>query len=93
MKLYEQGLSDAQIAEQVNMSKSGILKWRNANSLPPNGSSGRERSWCVEEAMRFYKQGYNDREVGEQLGTGYWVIGDWRRGQGLPANGKRRVSR
>ncbi|SMC38187.1 hypothetical protein [Papillibacter cinnamivorans] len=40
MILYEQGLSDYAMAEELKVSRSSVLHWRNRNGLIPNCKKG-----------------------------------------------------
>lgn len=42
LDLYEQGLTDSEIARYMGVSTRAICYWRESNHLKPNGKSGRK---------------------------------------------------
>lgn len=51
LDLYEQGLTDSQIATVMHVSTRAICYWRESCKLPPNGRAGRK------------KKGYKKKDV------------------------------
>ena len=85
MELYEKGLVDREIGEQIGVSGSTITRWRREKDLLANGAPIRNPSWRAEVA-RLYGKGYNDEGIAEQVGVSVQTIHKWRRWEGLPAN-------
>ena len=85
MELYEKGLVDREIGEQVGVSDSTITRWRREKDLLANGAPVRNPSWRA-EVTRLYEQGYNDKGIAEQVGVSVQTIYNWRRLEGLLAN-------
>lgn len=59
-RLYEKGLNDREIAEEVGVSPSTIRDWRNCRELPPNGPSHPSHPWTSEE-IKILKNEYPKR--------------------------------
>lgn len=52
MDLYEQGLTDSEIARVMHVSTRAICYWRESCGLKPNGRAGRKRSNGVSDAAK-----------------------------------------
>lgn len=85
MELYNQGMSDGEIARELNMSASAVRQWRVANSLPPHvpAETMRIRQMGLQR-MELYNTGMSDREIAEVVGCSPDNIATWRGKQGLP---------
>ena len=81
--LYEQGLTDRQIAEKLECTTTPIFAWRKrwgkaAHVEKPRGKVDPEL------AMQMYLEGKCDREIGEAMNCGHNAIAYWRTRNGLP---------
>ncbi len=93
LELYNKGLTDEKIGDQLYLSRRTIQAWRAKHSLPthrpnvPNRDKG-------EHARRLdlYRQGYSDREIAERLGWSTECIAGWRRRNNLKPNPREKVS-
>ena len=67
-RLHAQGLSDAAIAKNLNVSKTFIRNWRTRNGIRCNSEKS-DRRESLEVRMELYKQGLSDREIGRRVGV------------------------
>ena len=90
LELYNQGLSDHQIAEILYYNVSTIRNWRTKNKLHTNYDAKNSRIETNEEAerIRLYNKGYTDSEIGYRCGLKKGSVSAWRRKRGLPPNKK-----
>lgn len=90
MSLYNQGMSDHQIAEILYYNISTIRNWRVKSNLPANYDVKRKRLEPKEEEerLRLYNKGYTDKEIGYRCGLNAASISAWRRKRGLVPNKK-----
>lgn len=97
LNLYNQGMSDAEIAKRVYVIKSVICNWRTRRGLPPNAPKGFQKGnkyGCmsrlpeVKENKRLVllSRGLNDTQIARVLGLNNSTISQWRRNRGLPCN-------
>ena len=82
LTLYQQGLNDREIAEQLFVSESTIYYWRKKQGLPPN----KKDNWKIR--YKLYQQGLNDKQIAMQLNVTPDCIFTWRKRNNLPANAK-----
>lgn len=83
--LYDRGLTDREIAEEMGCARDSVRLWRKRTELPPNGNKAKRRvDWDAVRAL--YMAGMTDREIAEATGHHRQSIGDWRRTEGLPCN-------
>ena len=82
-ELYEQGLSDYKIAEQMGCAASTISEWRKKNGLPASGI--KRKAEVLEDRMRLYEQGMSDGQIAKALGLTRVAVMNWRRKSGLPS--------
>ncbi len=99
LDLYNQGMSDAEIANRVYVIKSVICNWRTRRGLPPNAPKGFQKGnkyGCmgrlseVKENKRcmLLCRGLNDAQIARIVGVDNSTISQWRRSRGLPSNRK-----
>lgn len=97
--LYNQGMSDAEIAKRVYVVKNVIQRWRTRRGLSPNAPKGFQKGnkcGClgilseVKENKRrdLLKRGLNDTQIARIVGVENSTISQWRRSRGLPSNRK-----
>lgn len=87
-KLWEQGLSDSQMAKEVGCAKETVIKWRQEEGLPFNEAHVHVDR---EKMLALYQQGLNDGEIGRELGCAPQTVKHWRNKKGLPAITQRRT--
>ncbi|MFT4923478.1 MAG: ribonucleoside-diphosphate reductase alpha chain, partial [Haloarculaceae archaeon] len=92
LDLYEEGLSDYEIAERLDCSASTVQRRRaNELGLDPNGSGGRDRgdvSFDRDEFERLHRSGRTDGEIADELGVHATTVGQYRQTQSLEPNGE-----
>lgn len=99
LDLYNQGMSDAQIAKRVYVEKNAIQHWRKRRGFPPNAPKGFQKGnkyGCmgrlseVKENKRcmLLCRGLNDTQIAGIVGVENSTISQWRRSRGLPSNRK-----
>ena len=89
MELYNQGMTDGQIAEAVGSSKSAVYGWRKRNDLKPNVEPPQRTPRFSRKLFRLlYEQGLSDAKIARRMKCGVTSVGRWRRQIGLPPNGK-----
>lgn len=90
LALYQQGLYDQEIADQIGVSKPTVCRWRNGMGLPPNKSRRRKDGTMVDWdlAEKLYAEGKNDVEIAKELGDNIpnYAVRDWRLRTNKPAN-------
>lgn len=84
LRLYEEGLNDREIADEVGVCQATVCYWRNSRKLPPNHTANKKRPF--EERIRLYEKGLNDCEIADRVGVHQSTICQWRNGKGLPPN-------
>jgi hypothetical protein len=78
--LYEEGLSDSEIADRTGTTTIAIRHWRNRANLPANDLKDQA------DRERLYAQGMTDSEIARELGQRRNAVFHWRHQRGLPAN-------
>jgi len=89
LQLYQQGLSDSEIARRLGVSVTAVWERRRRLGLPPNRpyrllKSKRMRDKFVE----LWLKGATYKEIMEILGISHGTVGIWRRKLGLPVRCK-----
>ena len=84
MELYNEGLTDKEMAEELDWTISTIADWRRENNLPVNKFYKKKH----EKRMELYNEGLTDKEITERLDLGSSTIGVWRKRNNLPPNNK-----
>lgn len=84
--LYEQGLSDAKIAEELGIKEFHVNTWRKKRKLPSNFGTHRLKN--EDRLMELYKLGMSDREISKETGTSCVTIYKWRSKHALAPNWK-----
>lgn len=87
-ELYDQGMTDAQIAEAVGVRPRTVADWRKENGLPcHNGprktSAPRAKAWDEKLARELYNQGLSDPQIAKAVGVHKQVIWNWRKANGM----------
>lgn len=81
--LYDQGMSDVQIAKKTGTSARAIGLWRCRAELP---NSNFVSPTCNQSRMELYEAGMTDADAEEKLGLNPNVMFWWRKRKGLPSN-------
>lgn len=81
--LYHEGLSDREIAETLNCSRSPIGRIRRELGLPTHNPQPR---MDFARVAQLYKQGMTDREIAQTIGANRRTVAGWRHRNCLPAN-------
>lgn len=84
MNLYNQGLSDVEIAEIQKVNPTAIWHWREKRELIANKSYEDVKK----ERLKLYKLGLTDKEIAFKLHETPTAIGSWRIKEGLEPNKK-----
>lgn len=83
-QLYDLGFTDAQIANELGVSRRTINRWRQKEGL-----EGRMPVVLdAEQAMELYQQGLRDGEIAQKIGVSKSRVWSWRKKMGLPVVGK-----
>jgi transposase-like protein len=90
LRLYRSGLNDRDIARRLNTTRSAIVQWRGAHSLPskyqPDAPRALRKPVRDEQMMRLYRLGRTDREMAASLGCAQRIVYRWRHGLALERN-------
>jgi transposase len=87
--LYEQGMSDREIANALGATRRGVLNWRTRNRLPCNKKPTeyvRPVTLDEKKAEAFYEQGMSDQQIAAAIGASKDAVRSWRRRTGRPGN-------
>lgn len=85
--LYEEGLSDPEIADRVGVTPSAIAQWRKRRELKPKGAGPKTLSGDEEERRRaLYEKGLSDPEIADRIGISRSAVQSWRQDRDLPPN-------
>lgn len=82
LALYQQGMTDGQIAAQIGVTRSAIAYWRKSNRLAANQPSIEKHA----RRMSLYRQGMNDCQIAVAMGVHRTSIAEWRTANGLEPN-------
>lgn len=89
LSLYNQGLSDSEIARRLGLTQNAIGYWRREQDLSPNSlRGGRVLGDKEKKRLELYNQGLNDVEIATQLGLTHEAIFAWRKSRDLLPNGR-----
>lgn len=88
--LYDEGLNDREIGEEMRKSATAVRTWRLREGLPSNTGRVRTSSEAVQERQRqmmeLWKSGLNDREIADKLLLTKKTVRVWRKKVGLKSN-------
>jgi transposase len=90
-ELYEEGMIDREIAEELGVSYAAISQWRRKIKLKAHGKTSLSKKEN-KKRMKLYKEGKNDREIAKVVGVNNEAIYKWRRDRDLPSNYYRKLS-
>ena len=87
LELYNQGLTDLEIAQQTNTSISNVNTWRRTHKLPLIKSNGSKLSEEEEQKrLYFYNKGFSDTDIALKCGVTISAICAWRKDRKLKNN-------
>jgi len=81
--LYDQGLTDREIGEEIRCSERTVSSWRRRAGLPGNGAK-KKHFYDPEVFQKMYDMGYSDARMSKLTGYHHSVISNWRNKNGLP---------
>ena len=84
-KLHKEGLSDPEIARQLDWTKARVVYWREKLGLLSNIKRSETR-YDLELCAKLYEEGKKDREIAEAIGSPPATVRQWRGRRGLPPN-------
>ena len=92
-RLYDKGLTDKQMAEELGIHKTTLVSWRNKHKLPLHPSRGNMLS-DEDEALRrkLYRMGLSDGVIARKVGVAPITIYGWRHSRKLKPNFETSVS-
>lgn len=82
MQLYSNGLTDAEIAQKMDLTVSRVCKFRHKLGLPSVTGKGRKVKQN-DLRMELYKRGFNDSQIAQKIGVPVSTILSWRKQRGL----------
>ena len=85
MRLYGEGLNDADIAAALGVTKACVGTWRRNEGFPAH-ITYKPRLVNDDERMRLYHIGLSDAKIGRAIGIEKKSVWAWRKRRGLPAN-------
>lgn len=81
--LYNEGLTDKEIAEKLGCNKSKVWEWRTKRGLPSHSNRGKHDLNAVEQ---LYRRGYSDTMISRELSIPAYVVTQWRNRHGYTRN-------
>ena len=81
-ELYDQGLTDEQIAKKLSVTRTAVYNWRQMQGLPAVS-----RLPSHQRRMEVYNSGLSDRAAAAKLGISRNTYRYWRKRHGLPPVG------
>ena len=86
--LYDQGMSDRDIGQEVGTDRWNILYWRRVNGLPANIKfrSGKRPTAMSKDRAALVARGLPDAEIARRQGVTESAIAHWRNKRGLSFN-------
>jgi len=81
--LYDQGMTDKEIGDEMSCSERSVSSWRRRAGLPGNGAK-KKRYYDPEVFRKMYDMGYSDVRISLLTGYHHGVIANWRKLNGLP---------
>ena len=86
LDLYNNGVSDDEIASIFNVTKNKIVTYR--KNLKLLSQTDRKRQENKKLFLELYNQGFNDTEISNKLNINHVTIKNWREDLNLPSNFK-----
>lgn len=85
-KLYEKGLNDVAISEQLSITVNRVRAWRKRNNMPANRGIQSKAFKNDSKLWELYKQGFNDTEIATFTELTPGKVYYWRRSNKLRGN-------
>lgn len=83
-ELYDKGLSDREMAEQLHITPGGVYFWRNKNGLPPHNTNKTPHRVDTKEYRKLYDLGWSDAKIADKLGVTPGSVYQYRKRNHLP---------
>lgn len=77
--LYEEGLTDREIAERSGVDRSTICGWRKRRGLKPNGERPAAGSQHTPVRRLLHDMGWGAKSIARHEGVGLQTVRDWRK--------------
>jgi hypothetical protein len=90
MALYEQGLTDREIAIRTGVRPNTVVVWRRERDLAVNPSDRGNKAPQAQSRQLLYELGWSDGHIARVQHVDKASVRDWRRRRHLPANFSRR---
>jgi hypothetical protein len=90
MALYEQGLTDREIAARTGIRPNTVIVWRRERGLAVNSSGRGPKAPLCEARTLLYDLGWSDGRIAREQKVGKGSVRQWRERRNLPANFSRR---
>lgn len=86
LDLYNAGLNDTEIGQQLGLTKGTVARWRKTRGLAPNHQHGGAAVTPEQHAQRLalYETGLSDVKIAKRMGLGTNAIQYWRQKFNLP---------
>lgn len=85
-ELYDQGLSDIEIARLQKVDRTAVVGWRKRNGLPPHVATKPGVAERMARRRELHDAGQSDCAIARELGVSQAVVTRWRAKVGLPTN-------
>jgi len=82
-KLYDQGLSDKEIAEHFGVTTGAVQYWRRMQKLAAHRKINIP---AIQQYQELYDQGFTDKQIMEATSRSAGAVSSWRKRQGLAPN-------
>lgn len=86
LALYNQGLTDREIAERVHVTPNTITSWRKTYGIPAHPNKRRITPEIAEEILRMYRAGESDAQIAAKIERSKTMVRVWRHKHNLPPN-------
>jgi len=89
MQFYRRGYCDFTLAQIFNLTKAGVVTWREASGLPINKRDMRQPRLAEADEERrlvLYRRGLSDVAIAKEIGSTSNTISRWRYRRGLTLN-------
>jgi hypothetical protein len=90
MSLYEQGLTDREIAARVGIRPNTVVVWRRERGLAVNSSGRGPKAPLCDARKLLYDLGWSDGRIAKEQQVDKGSVRQWRHRRNLPANFSRR---